>query len=64
MVFAITLREWSEASTIHGVRYACEPRRNILLRVLWVAIVSFSAVIAIHMSVTIYFDWKEQVKLN
>ena len=61
MVFFETLVKWSEASTIHGVVYAVEPKRNIVLRLLWLVILSAAAFLAIYMSVTILNDWKDQV---
>ena len=64
MVFHKTLKEWSEASTIHGVRYVCEDEKNIIRRFLWFVVVCFSAALAIHMSVSICNGWKEQVKFG
>ena len=61
MVFFETLVKWSEASTIHGVVYAVEPKRNIVLRLLWLVILFAAAILAIYMSVTILNDWKDQV---
>ena len=61
MVFFETLVKWSEASTIHGVVYAVEPKRNIVLRLLWLVILGAAAFLAVYMSVTILNDWKDQV---
>ena len=61
MVFLATLRAWSEVSTIHGVRYACDADRNIVQRFLWFIIVMVSASLAIHMSLTICSEWRNQV---
>ena len=54
MVFFETLVKWSEASTIHGVIYAVEPKRNIFLRLLWLLILSAAAFLAVYMSVIIF----------
>ena len=61
MVFFETLVKWSEASTIHGVIYAVEPKRNIFLRLLWLLILCAAAFLAVYMSVTILNDWRDQV---
>ena len=61
MVLFETLVKWSEASTIHGVVYAVEPKRNIVLRLLWLVILCAAAFLAVYMSVTILNDWKDQV---
>ena len=61
MVFFTTLVKWSEASTIHGVIYAIEPKRNIFLRLLWLIILFGAAFLAVYMSAIILNDWKDQV---
>ena len=64
MVFFETLVKWSEASTIHGVIYAVEPKRNVVLRLLWLLILCAAAILAIYMSMTILNDWKDNVCWN
>ena len=61
MVFFETLVKWSEASTIHGVIYAVEPKRNVFLRLLWLLILCAAAFLAVYMSLTILNDWRDQV---
>ena len=62
MVFLTTLKQWSEVSTIHGVRYACEEDKSNVQRLLWFIIVCVSTILAIYMSLNICSDWREQVR--
>ena len=59
MVFFETLVKWSEASTIHGVVYAIEPKRNIFLRLLWLSILCAAAILTTWMTLGILNEWKD-----
>ena len=65
MVFeAAAVTRWSEATTIHGVRYAFDARAAYWQRLLWVAVSLAAATLALYMSAQIFMDWKEQASAN
>ena len=57
-----TVCAWSDASSIHGVRYALNSSSGVVDRLVWTAITLSACAIALYMAVTIYVDWKNMVR--
>jgi hypothetical protein len=59
-----TVCKWSEATTLHGVRYALNIKSHIIDRLLWFVVTAGAAAIAFYMSANIYLDWKNKVHVS
>ena len=54
-----TLKEYSSASTTHGIAYVFEDGRLIFERVLWVIVVGIAIAIGTYWSITAYENWQD-----
>ena len=54
-----TLKEYSSASTTHGIAYVFEDDRLILERVLWVIVIIIAIFFAASLSITAYKNWQD-----
>ena len=57
--FSKTAREYSNSTSIHGIRYIFENDSFIFERTIWVLAVSCGIIFATIMSTTAYFDWQD-----
>ena len=55
-----TLREYGNATTVHGIPYILEAGRNPVERLLWIIFVGIGAGTATYLSFNIYQDWQNQ----
>ena len=62
--FGKTAKEYSNSTSIHGILYVFENEVFIFERILWVFAVFSGIILATLMSVTAYFDWKNNPVLT
>ena len=53
-----TLKDYGEATTIHGIPYLLEGGRNPFERLLWLVVIGIGICIALYFSLDIYDDWQ------
>ena len=53
-----TLKDYGEATTIHGIPYLLEGGRNSFERLLWLVVIGIGICIALYFSLDIYDDWQ------
>ena len=53
-----TLKDYGEATTIHGIPYVLEGGRNPFERLLWLVVIGIGICIALYFSLDIYDDWQ------
>ena len=56
-----TLREYSEASTVHGVSYVFSRSLPLLDRLLWTLLTMIALALAAYWSLTAYSNWQENL---
>ena len=59
-----TLKEYSSASTTHGIAYVFEDDRLLIERVLWVIVIGIAIYIAAFFSIQAYINWQDDPVLT
>ena len=59
-----TLKEYSSASTTHGIAYVFEDDRLILERVLWIIVIIIAIFFAASLSIRAYTNWQDDPVLT
>ena len=59
-----TLKEYSSASTTHGIAYVFEDDRLILERVLWIIVIIIAIFFAASLSISAYTNWQDDPVLT
>ena len=59
-----TLKEYSSASTTHGIAYVFEDDRLIIERVLWIIVIIIAIFFAASLSISAYTNWQDDPVLT
>ena len=59
-----TLKEYSSASTTHGIAYVFEDDRLVLERVLWIIVIIIAIFFAALFSINAYTNWQDEPVLT